>query len=252
MKNHHEEFSTLAETIKERSRNKNIYYFASPGNWGDAVIRHGTLEFFKKYEISYKELTGIKKEWILPYIKGGVVLYGGSGGWCFNYSLGSRLVNRLRKRFEVMVLPSTYEMSFSIPNTTFFCRDHFESKSNMPEAVFCHDMAFALGRLSAPQGKGIGYFFRTDVESSNKIKIPENNNDLSLKGWHLSDIQPFLDEIAKYEIIHTDRLHIGIVSSLLGREVHLYPGSYFKTRAIYNSSIKDYFDNVYFHEEAAF
>lgn len=173
-----------------------------------------------------------------------------AGSWCQYWNDGENIVNKLYKRFKVIVLPSSYQKKVQFKkNVTFFSRDKFDSQQNIPESIFCNDMAFYLGKIEAPKGKGIGYFFRTDVETSNKIKLPENNRDLSLEGTDNSDIYPFLAAISEYETIYTDRLHIAIAAALMGREVHLYPGSYFKIKAIYESSIKDYFDNVHFHED---
>lgn len=252
MKNHHEEFNKLAEMIKEKCRNKKIYYFANPGNWGDALIRHGTIKFFDDHGIDYTELTSKRIDWILPVIRGGVVIYGGGGGWCDVWGHSERIVNKLRRRFPIIVLPSSYDKTFMIPNTLFFSRDLFESKNNMDQSIFCHDMAFYIGMLPSTDGSGTGCFFRSDKETSGRITIPDTNIDLSVKGTHFSDVKEFIEVIARYKIIYTDRLHIAIAACLLGREVHLYPGSYFKSRAIFNSSLKDYFNNVYFHEEAAF
>jgi hypothetical protein len=198
-------------------------------------------------------LTKNKKDWIIPLLRGGTVIYGGGGAWCKLWD-HSRHVNILKRRFKVIVLPSTYELSYSIPNTIFFCRDRFESKQNMPNAIFCHDMAFYIGKefLQNGKGSGKGFFFRYDQESSNRIKIPSCNNDISLKGNHLKEVSPFFDEINRFAVIYTDRLHVSIAACLLRKEVHLYPGSYFKNKAVYMSSMKDYFKNIYFHEECDF
>ena len=97
--------------------------------------------------------------------------------------------------------------------------------------------------------KGTGYFLRGDKEGIvDKTKIPLLNNDISSKGNQFSEISPFIEEINRFSMIYTDRLHVAIAACLLEKEVHLYPGAYFKNRAVYLSSIKDYFDNVYFHE----
>ena len=58
----------------------------------------------------------------------------------------------------------------------------------------------------------------------------------------------FFDYIAGNSVIHTDRLHIAIGSCLLGKEVHMYPGRYFKNRAIFDASITGYFENVHLHD----
>jgi exopolysaccharide biosynthesis predicted pyruvyltransferase EpsI len=76
-----------------------------------------------------------------------------------------------------------------------------------------------------------------------------DNYDISADGNEWSPPEPFFDEINKYSVIHTDRLHIGISACLLGKELHLYDGAYFKNLSLYLTSVLDNFDNVYFHEE---
>jgi exopolysaccharide biosynthesis predicted pyruvyltransferase EpsI len=245
------EFDLLEKTIKDICGNKQVCYLANPGNWGDALIRHATKVFLKQKGINYNEImVNEPKETINKDIpECDILLYGGGGAWCELWSHANETINKLRINFDrVIVLPSTFEKNFSIPNTTFFCRDIYESKNNMPGAMFCHDMAFYIGKLTVPKGSGTGYFFRLDSESSKKIDIPANNLDISLRGNHLSDIGLFFEYIAKYETIHTDRLHVAIASCLLGKELYLYPGSYFKNKSVYLSSIKDNFPNTYFQE----
>ncbi len=247
-----DKFTILEEALKRECGRGPVYYLPNPGNYGDGTIRYGTLKFFNDINLDYKEVRTKRGDWhFSSLIRGGTVIYGGGGAWCklFNNAVGH--VTRLAQRFKVIVLPSTYEFSYSIPNTIFFCRDMFESKQNMPDAIFCHDMAFYIGKHFSlkDKGSGKGYFFRTDKGSANKINIPQGNNDISRKGGTFSDINLFFEEINKFSIIYTDRLHVSIAACLLEKEVHLYPGSYFKNRAVYMSSMEGYFDNVYFHED---
>lgn len=245
-----DKFKQLEAAIIKECGNKPIYYLPNPGNWGDGLIRYGTLKFLNEININFKELTRNKKDWVIPLLRGGTVLYGGGGAWCKLWDHSNDVI-RLKKRFKVIVLPSTYELTYSIQDVSFFRRDEYESKENMPNTNFCHDMAFYIGNefVKKGHGQGEGYFFRYDEESAQKIKIPNNNNDLSMKGDHLSDVSLFFEEINKFSTVHTDRLHISIAASLLGKEVHLYQGAYFKNQAVYKSSLKDNFKNVTFHEE---
>ena len=225
-----------------------MYFVPNRGNWGDALIRHSTLQFFRDIHLNVQELK--PTSWRLRFPGGGTAIYGGGGGWCRLWDHSARMVAALASRVNVIVLPSTYEIRYDIPRTTFFCRDRFESSRNMPGASFCHDMAFYAGKEDGPcKGSGTGYFFRRDRESTGKISIPAGNRDLSAQGDHVSDIAPFRDEINKFACIHTDRLHVAITACLLGKEVHFYPGAYFKNRAVYLSSMRGYFDNVRFHAE---
>ena len=245
------EYNFLEKTIKDICGTDPVYYYANPGNLGDAVIRIGTLKFFQDKGITVTEITE-KTPLVIPSLNQVVLLYGGGGAWCKFWNSANRFVSVSAKYFKhVIVLPSTYEMSPAIPRTTYFCRDFYNSKKNMPEALFCHDMAFYLGELgtSAAAGSGTGYFFRTDIESANAMEIPAENNDISMTGDHLASISGFVEGIARFSVIHTDRLHVAIVACLLGREMHLYPGAYFKNRDVYLSSIKERYRNVFFHDE---
>ncbi|OZG73426.1 hypothetical protein BTA51_10395 [Hahella sp. CCB-MM4] len=243
------EFASLKEKINEITNGKPVYYLANYGNWGDGLIRHGTLKFFDHIGLKYKELSIDKKDWILPFLRGGTVIYGGGGAWCSHWNHSENYVRKLKNRFKVLVLPSSYETPYSIDNTTFYRRDEFQSKENMPQADFCHDMAFFIGDdfYKGPCGKGVGYFLRTDDESAKQIEIPKTNLDLSKKGNYLTDAKGFFEEINKYEVIYTDRLHVSIAGYLLKKEVHLFAGSYFKNKAVYMSSMS-HADNVHFHE----
>ena len=124
----------------------------------------------------------------------------------------------------------------------------------METALFCHDMAFYIGErvTTRDAGTGKGYFFRTDKESSKGLRLPESNNDLSTKGNHLRDVSAFFKAINEFQVIYTDRLHVSIAGCLLGKQVHLYPGAYFKNRAVYESSMRGNFEKVHFHDDFDF
>ncbi|MCB9800044.1 MAG: polysaccharide pyruvyl transferase family protein [Candidatus Omnitrophica bacterium] len=255
------EFEILKEIILEKSRRLPVFYVPNRGNWGDALIRYATLKFFHNIGLEFEEIRDYQKLFkkdLFFFLRRGLVIYGGGGAWCHLFSNAASVVSKLSQKYQVIVLPSTYELSPSLPRTVLFCRDRYESKRNMPQTVFCHDMAFYLGKemlLKNSEKKNVkekGYFFRTDKGSAHKIKIPALNRDLSREGDCWSDIEPFFDEIDQFSEIYTDRLHVAIAACLLKKGVHLYPGSYFKNRAVYLSSMKDYFDRVYFHENFDF
>lgn len=95
--------------------------------------------------------------------------------------------------------------------------------------------------------------FRVDEEKTN-VEIPDINFDISLM-YQLSINHPFLAEaatrmmlhtVSQFEEINTNRLHVAILSSLVGKKVNFYDNSYFKCRAVYLHSLKPYFPNVVF------
>jgi len=246
------EFLLLEKIIKEKTKNSKIYYLHNPGNYGDSLIRYGTMKFFDDIGLNFKELKTfnlLKPEWWGTLVNpNSTLIFAGSGAWCKFYNRED-FIKKISKRFkQVIILPSTFEIAPNISNAIFFSRDKYESMENMPSSFFCHDMAFYIETIESEKGNGIGYFFRKDIESLNKVNIPPQNTDISLKGNHLSPIFDFINEISKFKIIYTDRLHVAIGASLLKKEVHLFPNSYFKNKAIYLSSLKPFYENVYFHE----
>ena len=243
------EFDELKDLLLKETKGKKVYYLANPGNWGDGLIRFGTKLFFAEIGLIYKELSPKRSDWIVPFMKGGVVIYGGGGAWCKNWQ--NTYVEKLSKRFKVIVLPSTYESKIKLKNTIFFARDKYESLKNIPTPYFTHDMAFYIGSMfyKGNPGSGNGYFYREDKESAGVLELGTNNIDISHKGNHYTPVENFFGEISNYEIIHTDRLHVAIAAVLMKKTLHWYPGNYFKSEAVYNSSIKEHFKNVYFHAD---
>ncbi len=93
----------------------------------------------------------------------------------------------------------------------------------------------------------IGYLLRTDAEkNSEKTSVP--SMDLSIfANSPCTDTgvvglisRVFIETLNSFDIIITDRLHIGLVSSLLGKEVYLLDNSYKKVSGIYEYSMQSY------------
>jgi exopolysaccharide biosynthesis predicted pyruvyltransferase EpsI len=247
-----EEYNTLRETILSHGFGKDIVYLPNRGNWGDALIREGTLRFFSDSQITFTELKKVNAKTVGQLGEGKLILIGGGGAWCSIWDHSAGIVESLVSRHTVIVLPSTFELKPRFKNTIYFSRDRFESMENVPGSFFCHDMAFYLKRKyqfkKHGKGKGSGFFFRTDPESKFSMKPMKSNQDISTKGNERTNTQRFFRKVGKYEVIFTDRLHVSIAGCLLGKEVHFYPGSYFKNRAVYRSSMELQFKKIYFHE----
>lgn len=52
--------------------------------------------------------------------------------------------------------------------------------------------------------------------------------------------EDFIQNIERHEVIFTDRLHVAILGSILEKNVFLFPNIYFKNRAVYEYSLKEY------------
>lgn len=249
-------FKQLSDIIHEVSEPNPIIYVPNVGNWGDALIRESTLKFFKDHSIKYLEIPFFNRFWtniintplIEKFIKNSVLVYGGGGAWYKTFNSGAQFISHIHQYFRnVIVLPSTLMIPLKTDNVIYYCRDRFESKLYYPNATFCHDMAFYLNDIFfKEEGKGDGYFFRKDEESSQQLFIPESNIDISSFGNEVTPISPFISKINEYETIHTDRLHVAIIACLLNKQLYFYNGSYYKNEATYHSSIENYFKKVEF------
>ena len=106
----------------------------------------------------------------------------------------------------------------------------------------------SIPRLVQQGGYTIAYFLRTDVESKtdwSKIGI-QSTLDLSICAnsdcrCHSDAVfygKLFFAGIDMADIVVTDRLHVGISSRLLGKEVFLLDNSYGKVSGVYEHSLK--------------
>lgn len=218
-------------------------YKANTGNLGDALIRQGTLRFFKDHQIAYVEAQDA------PVKKVGTFIYGGGGAWCKNWDNSRHVQAALPNAEAVIVLPSTYAIRtplYEVENINFFARDLQESLTYCPRATYHQDMAFYLsGRYPLQRGVGAGYFMRTDKESTRRWKVPAKNQDISLWGTTYDNTNCFVEAINAVRKVHTDRLHVAIVACMLQKKVILYEGNYFKNKAVYLSKMKGRFDVVF-------
>lgn len=252
------EFISLAEMIREKAHGRKVIYAPSYGNWGDALIQQGTIQFLKDNGIAYTTLTRPKidmlRETIAPSgmdLSDAILLSCGGGSWCKNYHGNRDFVNRNHDLFaETIVLPSTYELpsiSDGKPNVTYVARDKSESQMSIEDSIFCHDMAFYI-QLPKPVDvasvSDTGYFFRQDSEKNQFATAFGPGYDISLVGNQNSKISPFFHILNGYTRIITVRMHVAIAGAMLGKEVELYAGDYFKAKAVFESSIEHSYPNV--------
>lgn len=104
---------------------------------------------------------------------------------------------------------------------------------------------------------------RTDSEST-EYHSPMSNFDLSniFSSGHLKNTKHYMSPescastakiigliVKIFSIVSTNRLHIAIISAILGRTVVMRDNSYGKNNDVFMRSIKDYFPNVEFVNE---
>jgi exopolysaccharide biosynthesis predicted pyruvyltransferase EpsI len=264
-----EPFEELAQVLRSRAVGKRVVFLQTDGNYGDALIRFGTECFFEDAGLDVDVLDmGSRWDKVTALLTGFVdrlkdrvlFVYSGGGGWARVCTVALCNVRRqLRVSPDVIVLPSTVQLCDLPRVPTLFVRDRFESRAALPDAPFCHDMAFYLATIDPDRvlpgrrepRERLGIVFRTDNES--RVVGPSShpkNFDLSAAGTHRDDARAFLRYLDRFEHVLTDRLHVGIGATLLGKDVSLVNGNYFKIRSIFKSSIEPFFPNCRLVEDA--
>ncbi len=86
--------------------------------------------------------------------------------------------------------------------------------------------------------------FRTDVEKTT-LPLPSDNVDIS-RMYAVPNLTPsntlsvtyrMMKLIGAFDLINTNRLHVGIMAALMGKEVNLYDNNYGKNRDVFQYSL---------------
>jgi len=236
------EFAPLVEALRAASRDAPLAYLPNPGNWGAAFTAAATRRFLAAHHIPYREIGRLGP---LALARGAarreILLLGGGGAWSERFPGGRGLAARAARFFRrIVVLPSSFGMPVELRHASLWARDAFGSLRHAPAARFCPDLGFSLGRLAAPPPVAeVGSFFRGDPlgVAGRSAAGP----DLSARGDHRSPVRPFLEEIARYREIRTDRVHVAIVACLLGRRCRVFPTATPMLADLFASSIAPHF-----------
>jgi len=80
------------------------------------------------------------------------------------------------------------------------------------------------------------------------VTIPQSNIDISTSWngdlWQNKQLAKYAtlslaSYLSGYEEVATDRLHVAILASLLGKKVIFYPNDYYKNRAVFENSLSN-------------
>ncbi|MGX9934462.1 polysaccharide pyruvyl transferase family protein [Advenella kashmirensis] len=259
----------LVNNLKKFAANDAVY-LSSAGNFGDGLIGLGTLCLFEHIGISPKtQDTMIDTR--IPNTN--YIIVGGSGGWLDG--LWGHYAEMLDVFFErggqALILPSTvkgFETFFEkyASQITIFAREqvsykHLAAIKGMQDRVFlCHDLAFATDFSlftihDLAQRSGRLNLFREDEEA--KISVHYSHNyDLSLlwnsiswsdKAMCIRRLSPLVSLMSQFEEIHTDRLHMSILGTIVGCNVSMHPSGYFKNQAVFDYSLARFPNVVFTH-----
>jgi exopolysaccharide biosynthesis predicted pyruvyltransferase EpsI len=265
MSNNTINIKSLLESYHSRYK---LVYKANPGNAGDGVIASATYDFFERNELPFSKYRKENKYSSLDH----VLIFGGGGNLIEGlYSEGKQFIEQNLNNFHrIIIMPSTikgYDEFFrkNIDKLLILCREEisfdyiqslgYESGKNV---LLTDDMAFYLD-LSKYMSfvepvKNIASCFRTDSESLTG-EWRDNNHDISLtwNGDYWDNIylsrnstRCMINFLEEFNTINTDRLHVAILASLLGKEVNFHPNSYYKNEAVYNYSLLNHYPKTVF------
>ena len=245
-------------------KNKKIYYKPNSGNGGDALIAEGTYQLMDKLGLNYEIL---KKD--IP-LENKIIFYGGGGNLVKMYAFARNFLQKYYKNNTIVILPHTINGNEDLlkdfeDNVKVICREkysydhvhkHLKNKNNV---YLSKDMAFYLdvskyNKNINNNNKTLNYF-RNDGEKTKISHINKKDNqdlsalinyDSSMLNKELVNKTTYeiLDNIYKYDIVNTDRLHGSIAGSLLNKKTTLYTNSYYKNKAVFEYSIKNKFKNT--------
>lgn len=242
---------------------KKIIFAPNPGNAGDSLIALSTLNIFKKINLDF-EIQNPKTKFNKK-----TIIYGGGGNLIDKYNNLREFLWANHENNRLIVLPHTFSHCKKLlnrmgSNVTLIAREkvsfnYIKTHMRHPENAFLSDdMALHANNLDSYINEphaGICNAFRLDKEKTN-INIPDNNKDISndfifkqntLNESHIkTSVDNLLRYLSKFEEINTNRLHVAIAGSLLGRKVNLFPNSYYKNEAVFSFSIKNKYKNTSF------
>ena len=235
-------------------KNTSVDFFRFPGNYGDSLIWHGTKNLLSSLNISECSVDISSPKY------NNVLFIDGGGNFVDYYSdVRDFLIKKPVLYSEIVILPHTIfgEKQIEVlnnlsSNLTIFCREKvsakfLEDKLTHGKAYLWHDCAFYNEFSRIPIGSGVLNAFRLDNESILNT-LPESNNDLSYNGYATKPLDELIGVLQKYAQVNTDRLHIAIGSTLLGKQVKLFPNLYYKNKAVFDYSLKK-FPNISFVEK---
>ncbi|MCX5701772.1 MAG: polysaccharide pyruvyl transferase family protein [Candidatus Omnitrophica bacterium] len=248
---------TIEELFKSFSAKK-VTVLLNSGNRGDGLIHLGGRALLDKYKVDYTEIE-------FPQEASGdsLFLYG-CGGFCLWHNHNVDRVNFYKEKFKyIYVLPASFDLScdkvrqfiINLPEKVIlYCRERGSFEQIMEqvtkkENVFLDkDLAFYVDYAKwEKKGWGSLFAFRADKEARFSPVVLGflrwltrffrfiTVDDIS-RGPH-TDEEAILKIVSKYRKVFTDRAHVAIAASMLGKETYLYTNKYHKMRGIFEYSL---------------
>ena len=244
------------------------------GNAGDKLILMGLRKMLDRLGVDYTirdldfRIFTLRVDALFPGLFDfdgyDLVLMRGGGHFNDVWPTGMRILNKvINKSKETVVAPHSFWLRRSCiwdtlrpkNRVTIFTRERYSYEylrgTQLPKDVcigLAPDSAFYLTQddFNLPgcdERVGTLLCFREDTEtvmSTKRLKMLYDLHpstvfvDLGKKPY-----EQYVSTVARSCIIHTDRLHVGILGAKLGSYVYLYPNAYWKNRGVYEYSMSD-------------
>lgn len=222
----------LVKSIREFCGPEVAYHCPTGPSHGDELLRRAATELCLKAEVRQQ-----------PNSSSALVC--GGGAWARYYVGCFEQLRRFVKNKEcVLLLPSSVEhpkglLFLKDLQHVIFCRDQASverCRSHGLQAEFAEDLALAYGGYPASRaGTGTLYSFRRDLECLVSRRRPLSARDLYKES---PSLEVCLEIINGHAVIHTDQLHVAIMSVKLEKETHLYAGTLPKQYDVWCSSLQ--------------
>lgn len=233
--------------LRDISDADDVTFVRLRGNIGDHLIWAGARQLLRS--VRYNEVAAEH----LGDATGELAVMAGCGGWCEPFhGLAPQTLVELERRFDrVVVLPSTFDVSFDLTadvlsrsRARIYARDavSYNAIESLCDAALAPDCAFYFDfDPYKREGDGDLLAYRSDAESaidwSARGGMPDTNVDISKTAQSLDE---WLWTISGHERLWTDRAHVVIAGALLGKEVSFSRTTYHKVPAIAEYSLRGY------------
>ncbi len=244
----------LKKYLKKYSKTQ-VDFYRFNGNYGDSLIWHGTMRLLAELNIKVNYVDLKSK------VKNNILFIDGGGNFVDYYSdVRDFLKVKYNKYKKIIILPHTIngnKQKNILPqlknNCVIFCREEksyeFVEKYFTGKLYLWHDCAFYNDFSSYKKhGQGVLNAFRQDCESI-QTKLPDKNIDISRNGWCKKPLADFLEKISDHNQVRTDRLHVAIAATLLGKKTIIFFNSYYKNLAVYNYSLKSFQNAIFIYAD---
>lgn len=232
-----------------------MIYAPFTGDWGEAIGRVATFQFFDAFDIDYrqvwrKDLASAVTEGVGGHaVRDLTLVVAGGSAWAADRPIAREVVEAYAPRFgATVVLPTTFELSLPDVDADVTCAgsDLTVSPASVADVVACHDMAFFLDvELDAPVPGDVGHgYFREDGRHAPQrtgAVIGDGSFDVCALRTLVDDVTPMLKILTSSTRLRTDRLEVAVAGALMGVEVDLYAAADGRNRAVFDHSLAPFF-----------